>query len=1241
MKFYKRGLAMLLAALLMVPALPASAEEPPVISSGSDEDLQQNEDPSSGDDQNSVEDENLDDDQNSVEDENPEEDQNPEENQNSDEDANSNEDGNPEENPNLGEDQNPVEDKSQNPGNNENSDENQNPAGVLEQKENLKQEKEVPEEPEEEIFFNTGDCTYSVVSQKDFEYGFGDVYFDEDGNYTINIPETNPFFPYEVQFTYEGEVTREWFMTPDDSVEVGGHTFYVSAYFDGTAVTQMNLNVAGDIVTVYPEEKEFTEGDGATPLSLLPLEEKYLTVDLTSYTPAELTMVSVDSIFAGETVLSADEKVAWTYHGEDDYTVSQSGDRIDLSHGTTDSSTNWEMIVGDGDQLTGTNIRYNISFSITPSREWLVPSVYSQTADGSRAEVPLTEFYYADYYEDKDNREMWIQASEDNVPQGAQTYVGLRINPNVFSSPKYSSLRIYEGKYGSAAEAMAGTEITGQIWEPSMSQTGAGYALDRYEDAWVTIVTFDSAGQPTGYLPFSLYLYLEDNEIGYSFYAMDDGQKDYGITDISRRQQDGENYRHTMNLYKEYTANGTYYLELDYRQAGENSNSLVTAAYVGMYASVEEAQAAGAVDIKETLFNSDYNRTGYTADFSQGVQFTIFVGQEVYYEWFQTVTGENSRYQPSSDTYVTFEGLVDAEGNTVGCKVIDTDEDSYAEFNYLTILAESSADLTNLAPVFRMNEDKIHLYAPGSSSPEISGESYHDFSGGAVQYTAAAEDGTSLRNYWLRIVKPAEGRTELYINSLSDPESEPRNENGVSYSTREIVLDGYHNYWHDILLANIGTAEASNLSAELSSDNLVLDSYWTLSGENGLSGFDDTDMTNLANLAKVRLRAADGAAAGENISGTLTIKSGSTVLMVLTLTGTIGDPTIVTTEIPQAVKYVPYGTMIQNNNKYSWNQVSYYLAGGDLPGGMEIKSNGEIYGVPTESGEFTFTVCMYSRTGEFEESEMTYTLIVQENTDANVEAATDIGYELTQRIQNLGLNSGTDQTLVSQGEYAEFVDIFLDGVKLQEGVDYTSESGSTRITIRSQTLKASNTVGTHTLGIEFRTADTDTLKRAAQNYEVTRGSGSSGGSGGSSGSSETETAGTGAAASGDVQILGPSSATQYTIQPGDTLWGIAVRYYGSGQYWQNIFLDNANVISDPNRIFVGQVITLNPIQVNTGAAVSEGGTVYTIQSGDSLWRIAEEFYGRGWNWRRIYQANRDVITNPRNIYAGQTIVIPE
>ena len=80
----------------------------------------------------------------------------------------------------------------------------------------------------DEVQFNTGNHVWSVVNQEAFELGTGDVFFEEDGSYTINL-EDNAFFPYEVQFTHDGEVTNEWFMTPDDSVEVGGHTFYVSS----------------------------------------------------------------------------------------------------------------------------------------------------------------------------------------------------------------------------------------------------------------------------------------------------------------------------------------------------------------------------------------------------------------------------------------------------------------------------------------------------------------------------------------------------------------------------------------------------------------------------------------------------------------------------------------------------------------------------------------------------------------------------------------------------------------------------------------------------------------------------------------------------------------------------------------------------------------------------------------------------------------------------------------------------
>jgi nucleoid-associated protein YgaU len=49
---------------------------------------------------------------------------------------------------------------------------------------------------------------------------------------------------------------------------------------------------------------------------------------------------------------------------------------------------------------------------------------------------------------------------------------------------------------------------------------------------------------------------------------------------------------------------------------------------------------------------------------------------------------------------------------------------------------------------------------------------------------------------------------------------------------------------------------------------------------------------------------------------------------------------------------------------------------------------------------------------------------------------------------------------------------------------------------------------------------------------------------------------------------------------------------------------------------------------------------YTVASGDSLSKIAAKFYGDAAKWRRIYEANRDIITNPDLIHPGQSLKIP-
>jgi nucleoid-associated protein YgaU len=49
---------------------------------------------------------------------------------------------------------------------------------------------------------------------------------------------------------------------------------------------------------------------------------------------------------------------------------------------------------------------------------------------------------------------------------------------------------------------------------------------------------------------------------------------------------------------------------------------------------------------------------------------------------------------------------------------------------------------------------------------------------------------------------------------------------------------------------------------------------------------------------------------------------------------------------------------------------------------------------------------------------------------------------------------------------------------------------------------------------------------------------------------------------------------------------------------------------------------------------------YVVAKGDSLSKIAKHYYGDANQWRRIYDANRDQITNPDLIHPGQTLKIP-
>jgi len=59
------------------------------------------------------------------------------------------------------------------------------------------------------------------------------------------------------------------------------------------------------------------------------------------------------------------------------------------------------------------------------------------------------------------------------------------------------------------------------------------------------------------------------------------------------------------------------------------------------------------------------------------------------------------------------------------------------------------------------------------------------------------------------------------------------------------------------------------------------------------------------------------------------------------------------------------------------------------------------------------------------------------------------------------------------------------------------------------------------------------------------------------------------------------------------------------------------------------------------APAAASGRNYTVQSGDTLWKIADEMYGNGSKYMKIFDANSDLLEHPDRIFPGQELTIPD
>lgn len=105
----------------------------------------------------------------------------------------------------------------------------------------------------------------------------------------------------------------------------------------------------------------------------------------------------------------------------------------------------------------------------------------------------------------------------------------------------------------------------------------------------------------------------------------------------------------------------------------------------------------------------------------------------------------------------------------------------------------------------------------------------------------------------------------------------------------------------------------------------------------------------------------------------------------------------------------------------------------------------------------------------------------------------------------------------------------------------------------------------------------------------------------------------------------PATETTYTVQTGDNLFRIGLKY---GLSWVQIA--EANGIVNPNQIVAGQVIK---IPVNAPGPTPQ--FMHVVKQGETLFTISLQY---GIAWPGIAEANQ--LDSPYLIYAGQTLVIP-
>jgi spore coat assembly protein SafA len=112
----------------------------------------------------------------------------------------------------------------------------------------------------------------------------------------------------------------------------------------------------------------------------------------------------------------------------------------------------------------------------------------------------------------------------------------------------------------------------------------------------------------------------------------------------------------------------------------------------------------------------------------------------------------------------------------------------------------------------------------------------------------------------------------------------------------------------------------------------------------------------------------------------------------------------------------------------------------------------------------------------------------------------------------------------------------------------------------------------------------------------------------------------------------PPGTFRYTVQPGDSMWRIAQRFGVS----LNALIAANPQIPNPSLIFPGQIVCVPTTAPPPPTTCPPGTFRYTVQPGDSMWKIAQRF---GVSLNALIAANPQ-ISDPSRIFPGQIVCVP-